>query len=185
MKLRSLLSRLPPIGPDEDLIAVIETPKGSPNKYKYEETYGAFRLNTVMPKGSFWPYDFGFIPSTVGEDGDPLDVLILMDEPAPMGCLISIRLVGAIEAQQREQDGNWERNDRLLAISTKSHTHADIHDLDDLGAALLDEIEQFFANYTSQRGKVFKPMGRIGAKQARKTVENGIAAFDKQRKSRL
>ena len=183
MNLPPLLSHLPPKGPDEDLIAVIETPKGSPNKYKYEETYGAFRLNTVMPKGSFWPYDFGFIPSTVGEDGDPLDVLILMDEPAPMGCLVSIRLVGAIEAKQREQDGNWERNDRLLAISTKSHTHADIDDLDDLGSALLDEIEQFFANYTSQRGKTFKPIGRIGAKKARKIVENGIAAFDKQQKS--
>ncbi len=89
MKLPPLLTQLPPIGPDEDLIAVIETPKGSPNKYKFEETYGAFRLNTVMPKGSFWPYDFGFVPSTIGEDGDPLDVLILRDEPAPMGCLVS------------------------------------------------------------------------------------------------
>ena len=78
-----------------------------------------------------------------------------------------------------------ERNDRLLAISTKSHTHSDIHDLDDLGSALLDEIEQFFANDTSQRGKTFKPIGRIGAKKARKIVENGIAAFDKQRKSLL
>ena len=180
-----LLSHLPPISQDKDLIAVIETPKGSPNKYKYEETYGAFRLNTVMPKGSFWPYDFGFIPSTISEDGDPLDVLILMDEPAPLGCLVSIRLVGAIEAKQREKDGNWERNDRLLAISTQSHTHAAIHDLDDLGSALLDEIEQFFANYSSQRGKTFKPIGRIGAKKARKIVENGIAAFDKQRKSLL
>ena len=93
-----------------------------------------------MPKGSFWPYDFGFIPSTIGEDGDPLDVLILMDEPAPMGCLVSIRLVGAIEAKQQEKGGKWERNDRLLAISAQSHTHADIHDLDDLGSALLDEI---------------------------------------------
>jgi inorganic pyrophosphatase len=178
-----LLSHLPPLGQDKDLLAVIETPKGSPNKYKYEETYGGFRLNTVMPKGSIWPYDFGFIPSTVGEDGDPLDVLILMDEPAPLGCLVSIRLVGAIEAKQREKDGNWERNDRLLAISTQSLTHVDIHDVDDLGSALLDEIEQFFANYTSQRCKTFKPIGRIGAKKARKIVENVIAAFDKRRKS--
>jgi len=183
MNLQPLLSRLPPIGPDKDLIAVIETPKGSPNKYKYEETYGAFSLNTVMPKGSFWPYDFGFIPSTVGEDGDPLDVLILMDEPAPVGCITSIRLIGAIEAKQREKDGDWERNDRLLAISIKSHTHSDIHDLDDLGPALLDEIEQFFANYTRQRGKVFKPIGRVGAEKARKVVESGMAAFEKQRNS--
>ena len=181
--MQPLFSRLPPIGPDDDLIAVIETPKGSPNKYKYEEMYGAFRLNTVMPKGSFWPYDFGFIPSTLGEDGDPLDVLIFMDEPAPMGCLVSIRLIGAIEAKQREKDGDWERNDRLLAVSTNSHTHADIHDVNDLNRALLDEIEHFFGTYTSQRGKLFRPIGRIGAKKTRKMVENGIAAFDQKQKS--
>ena len=130
MNLQPLLSHLPPIGRDEDFIAVIKTPKACPNKYKYEETYGAFRLNTVMPKDTFWPYDIGF-------DGDPLDVLILVDDPAPVGCVISTRLVGAIEAKQREQDGNWERNDRLLAISTKSHTHANIHAVDDLGSAPL------------------------------------------------
>jgi inorganic pyrophosphatase len=106
-----------------------------------------------------------------------------MDELAPVGCLVSIRLIGAIEAKQREKDGDWERNDRLLAISTKSHTHSDIHDLDDLGSVLLDEIEQFFANYTRQRGKVFKPVGRVGAKKAREIVESGMAAFEKQRNS--
>ena len=67
-----LLSCLPSVDPDtSDLIAVVETPKASPNKYKFEQKFGAFVLNTVMPKGSFFPYDFGFIPSTLGEDGDP------------------------------------------------------------------------------------------------------------------
>ena len=97
--------------------------------------------------------------------------------------LLSIRLIGAIEAKQREEGGNWERNDRLLAISTKSHTHANIHDADDLDSALLDEIEQFFSNYTSQRGKVFKRIGRLGAKKACKIVENGIAAFSQKQKN--
>ena len=104
-----LLSCLPSIDPDtSDLIAVIETPKGSPNKYKFEQKFGAFVLNTVMPKGSFFPYDFGFIPSTFGEDGDPLDVLVFMDDPAPVGCVLAIRLVGAIEAEQLEENGERE-----------------------------------------------------------------------------
>jgi inorganic pyrophosphatase len=95
---------LPSVDPDtSDLIAVVETPKGSPNKYKFEQKFGAFVLNTVMPKGSFFPYDFGFIPSTLGEDGDPLDVLVLMDNPAPGGCVLAIRPVGAVIGSRRRR----------------------------------------------------------------------------------
>jgi inorganic pyrophosphatase len=160
MTMLPLLSRLPSVDPDtRDLIAVIETPKGSPNKYKFEQKFGAFVLNTVMPKGSFFPYDFGFIPSTLGEDGDPLDVLVFMDDPAPVGCLVAIRLVGAIEAEQREENGETKRNDRLLAVAIKSPTHANINDLDDLQPSLLDEVETFFITYTGQRGKKFRPIG--------------------------
>ena len=134
----SLLSHLPTTDPNTgDLLAVIETPKGSPNKYDYDDTCAAFRLAEVMPKGSYFPYDFGFIPSTLGDDGDPLDVLVLMDDPAPAGCVLTIRLIGVIEAQQREKGGDWERNDRLH---------------------LLDEIEAFFAQYNQQKGKAFKPL---------------------------
>ena len=121
------LSRLPTTDPNTgDLLAVIETPKGSPNKYNYDDTCAAFRLAEVMPKGSYFPYDFGFIPSTIGDDGDPLDVLVFMDDPAPVGCVLTIRLIGAIEAKQQEKGGDWERNDRLLAVATHAHTHAHI-----------------------------------------------------------
>ena len=177
----SLLSSLPPIDPDtSDLVAVIETPKGSPNKYKYDEACGAFRLNTVMPRGSFFPYDFGFIPSTLGEDGDPLDVLVFMDDPAPVGCVLTVRLIGAIEAKQRENRGDWERNDRLLAVASHAHEHSHIEDLDDLRPHLLDQIDAFFTNYNQQEGKTFKPIRRIGPKKARKIIESGIAAFQKK-----
>src|SRR5690348_2066004 len=93
----TLLTGLPTFG-DEDgeVTVVIETPKGSPNKYDYDSTIGAFRLAAVMPEGSSFPYDFGFIPSTVGEDGDPLDALVLLDSPAPVGCVIEARLIGVI-----------------------------------------------------------------------------------------
>src|SRR4051794_11635650 len=78
---------------------VIETPKGSHNKYKYEPKLGAMVLSTVLPEGMAFPYDFGFLPDTKGEDGDPLDVLLLMDEPAFPGCIVQARFIGVIEAQ--------------------------------------------------------------------------------------
>src|ERR1700681_831510 len=115
-----LLSCLPAIDPESDgIFAVIETPKGSPNKYDYDPTCAAFRLVGVLPEGSAFPYDFGFIPSTLGEDGDPLDVLVFMDAPAHVGCLIEVRLIGIITAEQME-DGKTESNDRLLGVAIRT-----------------------------------------------------------------
>jgi inorganic pyrophosphatase len=159
------------------ITAIIETPKGSPNKYDFDEQCGAFRLASVMPKGTYFPYDFGFIPSTLAEDGDPLDVLVLMDDPVPVGCVLSIRLIGVIEAKQQGKDGDWERNDRLIAVAVAAHTHAHVQHIDDLRPHLLNEIEAFFENYNQQKGKVFKPTDRAGPKKARKIMEAGMAAF--------
>jgi inorganic pyrophosphatase len=180
---RRLLSHLPAFDPEsKEATAVIETPKGSPNKYKFDEAGGFFRLNMVLPKGSYFPFDFGFISSTRGADGDPLDVLVLMDDPAPVGCIITVRLIGAIEAEQREKDGKWERNDRLLAVACKSHLHLHVQDLDDLRPNLLDEVEAFFTFYAGQRGKTFKPLRRVGRKKADKLLQHGMSAFEQQPK---
>src|SRR5437868_6451260 len=124
------------------LNAVIETPKGKRNKFAYDPERGLFKLKTVLPMGESFPYDFGFIPSTLGDDGDPLDVLILMDEPAFPGCLIPVRLIGVIEAEQTE-DGKTMSNDRLIAIADKCHLFQDIESLKDLNGHLLDEMEHF------------------------------------------
>ena len=118
-----LLTDIPAFGSDGDLNVVVETPKGSHNKYAYDEEFGAFRFQAVMPEGNLFPHDFGFVPSTLGEDGDPLDVLVLLDVSLPVGCLLSARPLGVIEAEQRERDGTVERNDRLLAVATKARTH--------------------------------------------------------------
>src|ERR687884_131195 len=110
------LDRLEPFDPESgDLTLVVETPKGGRNKYKYDEKAGLFRLPKVLPPGSIFPFDFGFVPGTRGEDGDPLDVLVLMDEPAFTGCVVACRLIGVIEAEQSTRDGQMERNDRLIA----------------------------------------------------------------------
>src|SRR5436189_3378597 len=89
--------------------AIIETPKGCRNKFDYDPYSGLFMLCGRLPEGMMFPFDFGFIPSTLGEDGDPLDILVLMDAPAHVGCLIDVRIIGIINAEQSE-DGKTESN---------------------------------------------------------------------------
>jgi len=177
------LSQLPAFDPGTgEVTVVVETPKGSRNKYNYDEGCGAFRLGGVLPEGMSFPYDFGFIPSTLGEDGDPLDVLILLDAPVVVGCVLEVRLLGMIEAEQEERDGDRMRNDRLVAAATHAHTHAHIDSIEDLPAYLLGEVEGFFTQYNQLRGKVFKPLGRGGPDRARALLEQGVAAFRKEAK---
>jgi inorganic pyrophosphatase len=162
-----------------ELNALIETPKGSRNKFKYDEKRGLFKLSGVLPAGAIFPFDFGFIPSTIGGDDDPLDVLILMDEPAFPGCLIPARLVGVIEANQTEK-GETKRNDRLIAVAVDSRNHNDVESLDDLSENLVNEIEHFFISYNEVKGKKFEPLGRFGPDRARAVVENGIKGYLKK-----
>jgi inorganic pyrophosphatase len=162
-----------------DLNVVIETPKGSRNKYSYDEKLGIFVLKGVLTAGHSFPYDFGYIPQTLGGDGDPLDVLLLMDEPAFAGCLVHARLVGVIEAEQTELDGKVERNDRLIAVAADSQTHSDIKSLNDLNQTLVDQIEHFFISYNEAKGKKFESLGRFGAIKAKKVVEEGIRLLKK------
>lgn len=155
------------------LHVLIETPKGSRNKFKYDDKRALFVLDGVLPAGSAFPYDFGFVPGTIGEDGDPLDVLVLMDEPVFCGCLVRARLIGAIEAEQTERDGTTMRNDRLVAVATVSHAQEELQALSDLSDVLVQEIEHFFVSYNDARGKTFMPLARSGPDRARQLVEEG------------
>ena len=157
----------------QDLNVIIDTPKGSRNKYKYDEELQIFKLGGVLAVGHFFPFDFGYIPNTLGGDGDPLDVLVLMDEPAFVGCLIPSRLIGVIEAEQTE-DGKTEKNDRLIAVASNSRTHKDIKSINDLNKTLVDEIEHFFISYNEAKGKQFKSLGRFAQIKAKQIVEEGI-----------
>jgi inorganic pyrophosphatase len=163
----------------EDLNVLIETPKGSRNKFTYDDERGLFKLGGVLPVGAVFPFDFGFIPSTLGGDGDPLDVLILMEEPAFPGCLIPARLIGVIEAEQTEK-GETMRNDRLIAVAKDSRTHSEIQSLADLNKSLVKEIEHFFTSYNQAKGKRFKPLGRFASDRAWQVVEAGIKAHSQK-----
>jgi len=166
-----LLRKLKPFDRQSgNLNVVIDTPKGSRNKYAYDFKINAYKLKAVLPHGSVFPFDFGSIPGTIASDGDPLDVLVLMDEPAFIGCLIEARLLGVIEAVQTK-DGESERNDRLIAVAAESHTNAGLKSLKKLDSTLLGEIEHFFVSYNEARGKKFKPIGRKGPSTATRLIE--------------
>jgi inorganic pyrophosphatase len=128
-----------------------------------------------------FPFEFGFIPSTRGEDGDPVDILVLMDAPTTTGCLLTARLVGVIEASQTDDEGTY-RNDRLIAIATHAHIHGEAQTLSDLDEKVVDEIEQFFVAYNKIEGRKFKPLGRYGPKRALKLVKEGMTMFRKNKK---
>ena len=155
------------------LNAVIETPSGSRNKFKFDEKLGFFALSGVLPEGMVFPHAFGFVPSTRAEDGDPEDILVIMDEPTFTGCIVATRLVGVIEAEQTE-DGKTERNDRLIAVAAHSRDYSEIEEMDDLNKNMIKEIEQFFVNYNNERGKKFRVLGTRGPKQALKLLEKSL-----------
>jgi inorganic pyrophosphatase len=166
-----LLRKLKPFSRKSgNLNVVIDTPKGSRNKYAFDFKIDAYKLKTVLPHGTIFPFDFGSIPGTIAEDGDPLDVLVLMDEPVFIGCLIEARLLGVIEAQQTE-DGETQRNDRLIAVAAESHTNGKLKSLRKLDSKLLGEIEHFFVSYNDARGKKFKPIGRRGSAVAKRLIK--------------
>ena len=136
--------------------AIVETPPGHRAKFDYDPESGLFALHDVLPAGMAFPLAFGFIPATKGEDGDPLDMIVLADEDLPVGCLVVVRLLGVIEACQTERDGTQNRNDRLIGRILKSRIYADVHDLDCLGRAMVGELTSFFETYNALKGKHFQ-----------------------------
>jgi inorganic pyrophosphatase len=163
-----------------DVHVIIDTPRGSRNKYKWDEKLGVLKLSHVLTAGAVFPFDFGFVPGTRAEDGDALDVLVLTDEPLIAGCLVPARLIGVIEAEQTES-GETFRNDRMLAVAASSRLYAMVRELDDLPPTLVAEVEQFFINYNVMRNRVFKPLARRGSERAMKMVKQSAARTKRKR----
>ena len=156
------------------LNVIIETPKGSRNKFKYDEKLGVFRLSGVLPAGAGLPLRLRLYPVHARRDGDPLDVLLLMDEPAFAGCLVPARLIGVIEAEQtggrqdRAQRPPHRRRRRLARPAPYRDPGPDQRNL-------VEEIEHFFVSYNTIKGKQFAPKGRFGPERAQKLVDAGQA----------
>jgi inorganic pyrophosphatase len=165
---------IPAWGPEGDARVVIETPKGSRNKMAYRPDWQTFEVKRVLPSGMSFPYDFGFIPGTRGGDGDPLDVLVLLDTPVPMGAVVACRLIGVLEGEQRSDDG-WVRNDRLIGVASCGTTQEHLTRLGQLDRHLLDELEAFFVQYHHLEGREYRPLHRRGPRAARRILEHSLA----------
>lgn len=155
---------------------IIETPKGSRNKYAYEQEQNIFKLKKVLPEGMVFPYNFGFIPQTLSGDGDPADVLVLMDEPVFTGCHLEGRLIGIIRADQKKKNKTVS-NPRLLAVCSESQTYKDIKSIEDLNPDFLDEVEHFFKSYLEVSGKKFIKKGISGPGKAMKILKSFQDAY--------
>ena len=158
------------------LNAVIEAPKGSRNKFDFDPERGVFYLGGVLPAGAVFPFDFGFVPGTMGEDGDPLDIVVLTDEGslAFAGCLVHVRLLGVIEATQGKPGEKAGRNDRFIGVAAKSRTNAALSSLRDVPDEIVKDVEHFFRSYNAAKGIEFKPFKRGGPEEARALIGKGI-----------
>jgi len=171
-------TRLKPMQDEDDesiVQVIIETPKGSCNKFSWDEQQRIFILKSVLPAGMVFPYDFGFLPQTKAEDGDPIDVLLLMDEPAYPGIGVRARLIGVIEGEQIEGKKKV-RNDRLMAVAEANHSYAYLKKIKDLPDKFLKELQDFFVNYHKLQGKEYRLLGCKGVQTALKLIKKAQKA---------
>jgi inorganic pyrophosphatase len=145
--------------------AVIESTKGRRSKFVYDIKKQTFELAGLLPEGMSFPLDYGFIPSTLAEDGDPVDILVLADEPAFAGALLKVRVIGVVEAEQAKSR-RAVRNDRIVGVSVLSRLYESITAIDDLGDAFLGDLQQFWVNYNDLKGRAFEVKAVRGAKRA-------------------
>jgi inorganic pyrophosphatase len=171
------LTRLSPRSDDGSVNVVIETPRGSVHKLSFDDERGVFVLKKALPAGLAFPFDFGFVPQTLAGDGDPIDVLVLLDGATPPGVLVEARLVGAIELEQRDpkKGRTWQRNDRLLAVGALSRTFGRVRALEQLPRELVDDVERFFVTYSTALGKELRVLGRAGAERANALLDEAAA----------
>jgi inorganic pyrophosphatase len=175
---RRRIDRLPAYtGHARNVHAVIEAPMRTRNKFSFDAETETFKLTGVLPAGMYFPHDFGFVPSTLADDGDPIDVLVLADEPLAVGCTLDARLIGVIEARQTEK-GHSFRNDRLIAVAIESYVYARVRALRDLDPPAVKQIEDFFVAYNKGRGKTFEPLARRGESVAHALVRAAMKKFE-------
>jgi len=149
---------------------IIETPYKSRNKFAFDKETNLFKLSKVLPSGMEFPCDMGFIPGTKGEDGDPLDALILMDEITYPGCLIECRLLGVIKATQKEKKGKQERNDRFILVPAEMNEYDHLQHIHDLNRNKVQAIIDFFENYNRNAGKDFLALELLDDMEAHKII---------------
>jgi inorganic pyrophosphatase len=153
--------------------AVIETPKESPGKYAYVEQLHCFKLKKLLPQGMSFPFDFGYITGTKGEDGAPLDIIVIAEFKSFAGCAMDCRIIGAIKAEQKEK-GKLIRNDRFIGVPEMSVLYSRINSISQLPIKLLQQLEEFFVNYNKAEKKIFRILQQLDAARAYKVLSKNL-----------
>ena len=157
---------------------IIETPKGSNVKYALDEKTGLLTVKKALPEGMMFPFNFGMIPGTVAEDGDPIDVLVFNEEPLVAGCLLHVKPVGVIKAEQ--SDGKETvRNDRLIGQAIPKEAPTELEEIK-LTEKMVSQIEFFFKAYNKAYGKHFKVLGTGSPKKAVELVKTAVKEAQKR-----
>ena len=160
------LLKLPTWADKHHIYAVVETPRGSTCKLDFDPELWAFTLAKPLMAGLTYPYDWGFIPSTKAEDGDPLDLLVIHDAQTYPGVVLRCRPVGILEVEQKKKGKTKERNDRVFAVPDRSPLETDLEDVRRLPSRARDELEQFFLATNALEEKEIKFLGWHGPAHA-------------------
>lgn len=168
-------NHIPPFYTDDEnepygVNIIVETPKGSAHKYAWKETYGIIELRRILRGGMVWPCDFGFIPQTHAEDGDAIDVALLIDEPCFPGCLVRARVIGSIGLIK-----NGEENDRILccpvSLPGAASVWDEVRDLSDVSSRQIREIEGFLKDHQIFEGNEIELTGIKNAARAWQSIQ--------------
>lgn len=173
---------LPSFASSDAVHVVVESPRGSTVKLKYDPELEAFALSRPLPEGLVYPYDWGFIPSTRASDGDPLDVMVVWDRPSFPGVVLTCRLLGVVGAEQnnKQHPERRERNDRLIALPLDAPRQASIEGVDDLPVRMREELESFFLATVAFEHKDLVFRGWSGVSAAYDLVRSSLARSDKE-----
>jgi inorganic pyrophosphatase len=159
--------------PPEDIRAIIEIPGGSRNKYELDKESGILRLDRVLYSAVHYPADYGFIPQTLAEDDDPLDVLVLLKEPTFPGCEVDLRPLGVLHMLDRGVP-----DEKILAVPVHDPLQDEYRELTDVPRHLLAEIEHFFQTYKDLEGKRVESQGWEDRAAAYLAITKAIERYD-------
>lgn len=171
---------IPSFTDDGDVHVVVETPRGSRAKFDYDTKLKTFTLSKSLLTGLTYPHDWGFVPSTRADDGDPIDVMVVHDAATFPGVVLTCRVIGILQIEQKSK-GKAERNDRLFAVPRRSHSEQGLHDVRDLSKPIQQELEKFFIATDELEDKKLEIIGWKGPKIATKAIKYSAKSFSKDR----
>jgi inorganic pyrophosphatase len=168
------LINLPPFTEDGDVYVVIETPRGSRAKFAYDPKLESFTLSKSLLTGLTYPHDWGFVPSTKADDGDPIDIMVVHDAATFPGIVLPCRVIGVLQIEQKRKA---ERNDRLFAVPRRSHSELGLQDIRDLSKPTRQELEKFFIATDELEDKKLEIIGWKGPKAAIQAIKEAAKTF--------